>query len=114
MKVVYRRFQSSESKIGIFSDRRLQEDFKEVLTDRELRLWKILYCDLEPTEFMEELKNIKVSHYFTQEFWEEHKTILERIKNLVGIVENLEYLEVEPYEIKKIWFKDSQQVILQP
>ena len=111
--MTYRRFQHKETKYGIFSEPDLLTDLNNKVTCEEFNLWEELNEDLTPTERVPRLVLSNAKHYFTNDFWNKHNRILEKIKSLVSVIDDLEYLEVKPEEIKRSYFEDDQQVIIE-
>ena len=111
--MAYRRFQHIETKYGIFSEPYLLDEFRSKVTPKEVELWENLNTDLIPTERMPKLRSSGAKHFFTNDFWNKHSYILEKIKSLVNVIDELEYLEVKPEEIKRSYFEDEQQVIIE-
>ena len=111
--MTYRRFQHKETKYGIFSEPTLLDDIRNKVTPEEVKLWEELNKDLIPTERMPRLMLSNAKHFFTNDFWNKHNNILEKIKSLVSVIDDLEYLEVKPEEIKRNYFEDEQQVIIE-
>ena len=111
--MIYRRFQHKETKYGIFSEPTLLDDFRSKVTPEEVKLWEDLNKDLIPTKRVPKLILSNAKHFFTDDFWSKHSHILEKIKSLVNVIDDLEYLEIKPEEIKRSYFEDDQQVIIE-
>lgn len=72
--------------------------------------WDLIVMDskITPTPFI--LGIGKATHYFTEECYNSHRAIIDTI---ISKVNYLELVTVQSCDIKRIWFEDAEQLIIE-